>query len=117
MPGKLNERACIVTGAGRGIGRSIALAFAAEGARVLVNDVDAAAADQVAKEVTAAGGTAATNDQPIGTVAAAESVLADCLNAFGAVDVLVNNAGILRDKMLHNMSEDDFDQVIQVHLK
>jgi 3-oxoacyl-[acyl-carrier protein] reductase len=117
MARKLEGRACIITGAGRGIGRAIAVAFAAEGANVLINDVDASAAEQVAKEITSVGGTAAVNDQPIGTVAAAESLLADSLDAFGQVDVLVNNAGILRDKMLHNMSEDDFDQVIQVHLK
>ena len=117
MPGKLEGRACIVTGAGRGIGRSVALAFAAEGARVLINDVDASSADLVAKEITSAGGSAATNNQPIGSVKAAESLLSDCLDAFGEVDVLVNNAGILRDKMLHNMSEEDFDQVIEVHLK
>ena len=115
--GKLEGRSCIVTGAGRGIGRAVALAFAAEGARVLINDVDASSADLVAKEITSAGGNAATNNQPIGSVAAAESLLSDCLEAFGEVDVLVNNAGILRDKMLHNMSEEDFDQVIEVHLK
>ncbi|HET7481687.1 MAG TPA: SDR family oxidoreductase [Actinomycetota bacterium] len=117
MAGKLSDRSCIVTGAGRGIGRAVALAFASEGAEVLVNDVDAAAAEQVAKEVEAAGGSAATNTAPIGTVAAAESLVADALAAFGSIDVLVNNAGILRDKMLHNMSEDDFDSVIAVHLK
>ena len=106
-----------MTGAGRGIGKAIALAFAAEGARVVVNDVDDAAAESVVKEIVENGGEAAASYEPIGTVAAAESLLATALNAFGEVDVLVNNAGILRDKMLHNMSESDFDDVIQVHLK
>jgi NAD(P)-dependent dehydrogenase (short-subunit alcohol dehydrogenase family) len=117
MANRLAERSCIVTGAGRGIGKAIALAFAAEGARVLVNDVDEGAADAVVKEIDAEGGAAAANYEPIGTVAAAESLLAGALEAFGEVDVLVNNAGILRDKMLHNMSESDFDAVIQIHLK
>src|SRR5687768_18151233 len=114
---RLSERSCIVTGAGRGIGRAIALALAAEGAHVMVNDVDGQNAQSVVKEISEAGGRAAANTDPIGTVAAAESLLQQTLDEFGAVDVLINNAGILRDKMLHNMSEEDFDQVIQVHLK
>ena len=116
MP-RLAEKSCIVTGAGRGIGRAVALALAAEGARVVVNDVDEQSARSVVKEIAETGGEAVANNDPIGTVAAAESLLQQTLDAFGAVDVLINNAGILRDKMLHNMSEEDFDQVIQVHLK
>jgi 3-oxoacyl-[acyl-carrier protein] reductase len=115
--GRLDGKACIVTGAGRGIGRSVALAFAREGGKVVVNDVDADAADSVAKEIADLGASAVTHNAPIGTVEAADSLLATALESFGEVDVLVNNAGILRDKMLHNMSEEDFDQVIQVHLK
>ena len=114
---RLAERSCIVTGAGRGIGRAVALALAAEGALVVVNDVDQQTADTVVKEIEEAGGTAVANTDPIGTVAAAESLLQTALDSFGKLDVLVNNAGILRDKMLHNMSEEDFDQVIQIHLK
>lgn len=117
MSERLAGKACIVTGAGRGIGRAIALAFAGEGARVVVNDVDDGAADAVVKEIGANDGEAVANYEPIGTVAAAESLLQSALDAFGELDVLVNNAGILRDKMLHNMSEEDFDAVIQVHLK
>ena len=117
MTDRLRDRSCIVTGAGGGIGRAVALAFAAEGARVCVNDVDRAAADAVVKEITEGGVSAVAHYEPIGTVAAAESLLATALDAFGEVDVLVNNAGILRDRMLHKMSEEDFDAVIQVHLK
>ena len=117
MPGRLHDKACIVTGAGRGIGRAISLSFAAEGAKVVVNDLDDAAADAVVKEIDAAGGTAVANHEAIGSVASAEALLGQTLDAFGQIDVLVNNAGLLRDKMLHNMSEDDFDRVIEVHLK
>ena len=115
--GRLQGKAAIVTGAGRGIGRAIALAFAREGANVVVNDVDADAADSVAKEIVDLGTSAVTNNAPIGSVEAGESVVSSALDTFGQLDVLVNNAGILRDKMLHNMSEEDFDLVIQVHLK
>jgi 3-oxoacyl-[acyl-carrier protein] reductase len=115
--GRLQGKSCIVTGAGRGIGRSVALAFAQEGAKVVVNDVDADAADAVAKEIADLGASAVTNNAAIGTVEAADSLLATALESFGELDVLVNNAGILRDKMLHNMSEEDFDLVIKVHLK
>ncbi|MDQ3878609.1 MAG: 3-oxoacyl-ACP reductase FabG [Actinomycetota bacterium] len=117
MAGRLENKACIVTGAGRGIGRAIALAFADEGGRVVVNDADGAAAEAVVKEIEESGARAVAHSEPIGTVAAADSLLATTLDAFGEVDVLVNNAGILRDRMLHNMSEEEFDQVIQVHLK
>ena len=117
MSGRLENKTCVVTGAGAGIGRSIALAFAAEGADVVVNDVAKEAADSVVSELGAMGAKAAANYDPIGSVAAAEAVVETAFEAFGKVDVLVNNAGILRDRMLHNMSEEEFDQVIEVHLK
>ena len=117
MAGRLQGKSCVVTGAGRGIGRAIALAFATEGARVVVNDLDDGAADAVVKEIASSDGDAVANYEPIGTVAAAESLVRTALDAFGDIDVLVNNAGILRDKMLHNMTEEDFDAVVQVHLK
>jgi 3-oxoacyl-[acyl-carrier protein] reductase len=117
MAGRMQGKACIVTGAGRGIGRAVVLAFAAEGADVVVNDVDEEAAAQVAKEAEELGAKAVPNGAAIGTVDAADSVLDSALDSFGKLDVLVNNAGILRDRMLHKMSEEEFDLVIQVHLK
>lgn len=116
MAKRLDGKICVVTGAGRGIGRAVAHAFASEGADVVVNDADTSAAESVVQELA---GTcrAVTHDEPIGSVASAESLLETALNEFGRVDVLVNNAGILRDRMLHNMTEEEFDAVIQVHLK
>ncbi len=114
---RLQDKVCVITGAGRGIGQAIALSFAREGAKVVINDVDQTAAEGVAKVIADEGGQAAINTAPIGTVDAAESLIRTAVEAFDEVDILVNNAGILRDKMLHNMSEEDFDAVIQVHLK
>jgi 3-oxoacyl-[acyl-carrier protein] reductase len=115
MGSRLEGQRCIVTGAGRGIGRAVVHAFVAEGASVVVNDVDKEAADSVVTEIP--GDRAVANYEPIGTVAAAEAVVAAAVDSFGDVDVLVNNAGILRDRMLHKMSEEDFDRVVEVHLK
>ena len=117
MTGRLQDKACIVTGAGRGIGRAIALSFASEGARVVVNDADLAAAEAVVKEIAEHDGKAVAEGSPIGTVQAADDVVTAALETYGQVDVLVNNAGILRDRMTHNMSEEEFDDVIRVHLK
>jgi len=117
MTGRLQGKSCIITGSGAGIGRSIALAFAAEGARVVVNDVDSTAADAVVKEIADLGADAVATYDAIGSVEAAEAVVGSAFDTFEGLDVLVNNAGILRDRMLHNMSEEEFDQVIQVHLK
>ena len=114
MGSRLEGKSCIVTGGGRGIGRAVALAFADEGARVVVNDVDKDAANEVIGEI---GDGAVANYEPIGSVAAAESVVQTAVDAFGDLDVVVNNAGVLRDRMLHKMSEEEFDVVIEVHLK
>lgn len=112
--GRLEGKVCIVTGAGRGIGRAVAESFTHEGARVVVNDADLAAAEEVVQSL---GPNAVTDGHAIGTVAAADGLIAAALHHFGRVDVLVNNAGVLRDRMLHNMSEEEFDDVIRVHLK
>lgn len=117
MTGRLANKSCAVTGAGRGIGRAIALAFAGESARVVVNDVDAQAADELTKEIVDRGGQAVADHSAIGSVSSAEALLASALDSFGELHVLVNNAGFLRDRMIHNMSEQEWDQVVEVHLK
>lgn len=124
--GRLDGRVAIVTGAGRGIGRSVATLLAAEGAAVLVNDLgsavdgsgrDASPADQVVAEITEAGGQAAANGTDVSDHAAAEKLVESAIEQFGRLDVLVNVAGILRDRMVFNMSEQEWDDVIRVHMK
>src|SRR6266481_1413237 len=124
--GSLDGRVAIVTGAGRGIGRSTALLLAQEGASVVVNDLgaavdgsgaDATQAQQVVAEITAAGGKAVANGADVSDHAAAEGLIKSAIAEFGRLDVLVNVAGILRDRMIFNMSEQEWDDVIRVHLK
>jgi NAD(P)-dependent dehydrogenase (short-subunit alcohol dehydrogenase family) len=128
MPGLCEGRVCIVTGAGRGIGREHALMLAGEGAKVIVNDLGGAMdgsgggskgpAQEVVDEIKALGvGDAAANTDDISNWAGAEKLVQQAVDAFGTLDVLINNAGILRDKMLVNMSEAEWDAVIKVHLK
>jgi NAD(P)-dependent dehydrogenase (short-subunit alcohol dehydrogenase family) len=115
----------IVTGGGGGIGREIALALAAAGARVLVNDLgaslsgdagDAGAAERVVDEIRARGGTAAASRDSVSEWNAANRIVQAALDAFGRVDAVVNNAGILRDRLFHKMTPEDFEAVVQVHL-
>src|SRR5215831_18500514 len=122
----LSGKVAIVTGAGRGIGRSHALALAGAGAKVVVNDLgagiagegaDVGPAEQVVEEIRAAGGEASTNGENIADFAGAERLVRQAIDEYGRLDILVNNAGILRDRMLVNMSEDEWDAVINVHLK
>ncbi len=118
-------KVAIVTGAGNGIGRAHALYLAQAGAQVVVNDLGGArdgagaskAADVVVQEITAAGGKAVAHYESISTYEGAQTLIWTALNRFGRLDVLVNNAGILRDKTLLNMGEADFDKVVEVHLK
>lgn len=119
-------RVAAVTGAGRGLGRAHALALAAEGARVVVNDLGvgldgtggtAGPAQQVVDEIHALGGQAVAHTGDITTSDGAASLVATALTAFGRLDALVNNAGFLRDRMLVNLDEDDWDAVMRVHLK
>jgi len=126
MPGLLQGKVAIVTGAGGGIGREHALALAREGARVVVNDLGsdrhgggrgAEAADAVVEEVKAAGGDAVASYDSVATREGADGILWTALSRFGRVDVLVNNAGILRDRTLLNMSQDELDRVLDVHLR
>lgn len=123
--GRLDDRVAVVTGAGRGIGAEIAKLMAAEGARVVINDLGGNTdgtgtgkiADDVVKEIRAAGGEAVSNTESVAMVTGGESLLATALDAFGGMDILVNNAGILRDRTIFNMDEPDWDAVIAVHLK
>jgi NAD(P)-dependent dehydrogenase (short-subunit alcohol dehydrogenase family) len=119
-------RVVIVTGAGRGLGRAHALAFAAEGAKVVVNDLgvgldgeggSAGPARDVVDEIIAAGGEAVAHGGDIATREGASSLIATALDAFGRLDTLVNNAGFLRDRMLVNLDADDWDAVLRVHLR
>ena len=125
MP-SLEGKVAIVTGAGRGIGRAHALALAEAGAKVIVNDLgaalsgeghDATPAEQVVGEIEAAGGEAAPNAENVADFDGAERMVKQAIDGFGRLDILVNNAGILRDRMLVNMTEQEWDAVIAVHLK
>ena len=125
MP-NLSGKVAIVTGAGRGIGRSHSLALAAAGAKVVVNDLggaltgegsDLTPAQQVVEEIKAAGGEAIANGDNVADFAGAGRMVQQALHEFGRLDILVNNAGILRDRMLVNMTEEEWDSVIAVHLK
>jgi NAD(P)-dependent dehydrogenase (short-subunit alcohol dehydrogenase family) len=124
--GTLDGRVAIVTGAGRGIGAGIAKLFAKEGASVVVNDLgaatdgtggDASPAHDVAAEITAAGGAAVANGGDISEVSTGEELVQTAIKEFGKLDILVNVAGILRDRMIFNLSPEDWDAVIKVHLR
>lgn len=124
--GNLEGRIAIITGAGRGIGREHALLFAREGAKVVVNDLggtndgsgsDVTAAQQVVDEIVAAGGTAVANTDNVATWDGAKGLVDQAVEHFGGLDVLVNNAGILRDGFIPTLEESQWDSVIQVHLK
>jgi NAD(P)-dependent dehydrogenase (short-subunit alcohol dehydrogenase family) len=124
--GLLDGRVAVVTGSGRGIGREFALCFAREGAHVVINDVGVALdgrggdddpAAQVCKEIEALGGHAVPNYDSVSDFEAAGNIVATAVDAFGKIDIVVNNAGIVRDRTLLKMDESDFDAVIGVHLK
>jgi len=123
--GCLTGKTIVVTGAGRGIGRAVALLAAAEGARVVVNDLggsasgtgsDSTPAHEVVAQIEAAGGKAVASLQSVAEQQGAEQIIATALDSFGRIDCVVNNAGILRDTIFHRMSSDDFEQVVRVHL-
>ncbi len=125
MAKRLAGKVAVVTGAGRGIGRGEALALASEGAKVVVNDLGGAVdgsgaarspADEVVAEITKLGGQAVANYDSVATIQGGENIVRAAVHNFGKVDILVNNAGILRDRMLFNMTEEDWDLVVKVHL-
>ncbi|MDY6843880.1 MAG: SDR family oxidoreductase [Thermodesulfobacteriota bacterium] len=121
----LKDKVAIVTGAARGIGKGIALLMAEEGAKVVVNDLGGAVdgsggekvpADEVVDEIKAKGGTAVANYDSVASYEDAENIIKTAIDSFGKLDILVNNAGILRDRMVFNMSYEEWDAVLQVHL-
>jgi hypothetical protein len=125
MAERLAGKVAVVTGAGRGIGRGEALALASEGARVVVNDLgggvdgsgeSTSPAEEVVAEIKKLGGEAAANYDSVATEQGGQNIIKTAIETFGKVDILVNNAGILRDRMLFNMSEEDWDTVLKVHL-
>jgi NAD(P)-dependent dehydrogenase (short-subunit alcohol dehydrogenase family) len=126
MPQNLKGKVAVVTGAGRGIGRGIAILMAAEGASVVVNDLgcavdgsgnEARAADQVVEEIRKAGGVAAASHDSVSEFDSAARIIRTAVDSFGRIDILVNVAGILRDRMIFNMSEEEWDSVVATHLK
>ncbi len=124
--GMLDGKVVVITGSGRGIGREIALMSAAEGAKVVVNDPgvgaggesdeDLKVADVVVEEIKSAGGEAVANHDAVGTWEAGEKIIGTAVEAFGRIDVVVNNAGILRDRIMFKMSEEEWDSVVKTHL-
>lgn len=124
--GDLENKVAIVTGAGRGIGREIAFFLAKEGSKVIVNDLgggadgkgnDSKVADEVVGEIKEAGGEAVANHDSVADFESTNNIVQTALNTFGRIDIVVNNAGILRDRILFKMSEEEWDAVIAVHLK
>lgn len=125
QPRMMQDKVVVVTGAGGGIGRDMALALAAEGAKVIVNDIgtstngegtDAGPAQKVVQEIQAAGGQAAASTDSVADAAGAGRIVQSALDHFGRIDGVINNAGILRDRFFHKMSLDEWDAVIKVHL-
>ncbi len=114
---KLKDKVAIVTGAGRGIGQAVAVAFAGQGAKVVVSDVDLGPAEEAASAIVAKGGQALAIKTDVSKKADVQAMVAAALEQFGYVDILVNNAGNFNGAMLHKMTEEQWDSVVDVHLK
>ncbi|NEA23455.1 SDR family NAD(P)-dependent oxidoreductase [Actinomadura bangladeshensis] len=114
---ELNGKVAVVTGAGRGLGLAYAAELARAGAAVVVNDADAATAEAAAKQIGDAGGQAVAHPAAVGSAETAEALVGRAVAEFGRLDVMVTNAGVLRDRVLWKMTDDDFDTVVQVHLR
>src|SRR5690625_3273878 len=113
----LTGKVVIVTGSGRGLGRAYALWLAQRGASIVVNDVDEQGAQETTEEILAGGGAAASSVAPVGSTEAAQQLVSTAVSEFGRLDALISNAGVLRDRVAWKMSDDDFDAVIQTHLR
>lgn len=125
MGERLKGKVAVITGSGRGIGRGIALLMAREGARIVVNDLGGSSsgsgastlpADEVVAEIKKLGGEAVANYESVATPQGGENIIETAVDRFGKIDILVNNAGIIRDRMIYNMTEEEWDAVIKVHL-
>jgi NAD(P)-dependent dehydrogenase (short-subunit alcohol dehydrogenase family) len=114
---RLDDKVAIVTGGGRGLGRAYAVALAAAGAAVVVNDVEADAARDTTESIVAFGGRAESHIAPVGDTATAEALVKRAVDEFGRLDVMVTNAGVLRDKVLWKMTDEEFDLVVHTHLR
>jgi NAD(P)-dependent dehydrogenase (short-subunit alcohol dehydrogenase family) len=113
----LEGKVAVVTGSGRGIGRAYALALAESGCAVVINDIDADVAEQTVSELTAAGHQAVAEVAAVGPTESAERLVQRAVDSFGGIDIMCTNAGILRDKVLWKMTDDDFDQVLETHMR
>jgi len=114
---QLNGKVAVVTGAGRGLGQAYAKALAAAGAAVVVNDLDVELAEETVKAIQAAGGSAVSEGSAIGSTEAADALVAKAVGEFGRLDIMVTNAGVLRDRTLLKMADEDFDLVVETHLR
>ena len=125
MGARLKDRVAVITGSGRGIGKGIAMLMVEEGAKVVINDIGAkvdgsgnssSPAEEVVQEIKARGGEAVANLDSVATFQGGENIIKTALDNFGRLDILVNNAGVLRDRMIFNMSEEEWDIAVKVHL-
>ncbi|MFE5094838.1 SDR family NAD(P)-dependent oxidoreductase [Streptomyces sp. NPDC056638] len=113
----LSDKVAVVTGSGRGLGLAYARSLAAAGAAMVINDVDPDTADEAVRQITSAGGRAVAEVVPVGSTEAAEALVARAVDSYGRLDVMVTNAGVLRDRVLWKMTDQDFDTVVEVHLR